>query len=150
MNENYKDEEYLKEEDFGGSQKEEKDSIFKKFLESSWWTISIMILVAIIAFSWGKYSNINSNREPIKVIYPNQTVATTTEISKTVNSASQAAAVVTSDSGKVVGSKNSTKYHYPWCPGAKQIAPQNLITFNSVEEARGKGYTPAANCKGLK
>ena len=51
---------------------------------------------------------------------------------------------------QVVASKNGTKYHYPWCAGAKQIAEKNKITFASTEEARAKGYTPAANCKGLK
>ncbi|MCK5059686.1 MAG: hypothetical protein KAR00_00890 [Candidatus Pacebacteria bacterium] len=51
--------------------------------------------------------------------------------------------------GEVVASKNSTKYHYPWCSGAKSISPKNLITFSSIEEARAAGYTPAANCKGL-
>ncbi|MEK7117491.1 MAG: hypothetical protein AAB861_01830 [Patescibacteria group bacterium] len=147
-------EEYLKEEDFKDNQKEKKSLIFTRFLESSWWTISVVILVAIIAFSWGKYSNINSDREPVKILYPSTSSgqapqATSSDISKTSPKTTQAAAVITS-SGTVVGSKNSTKYHYPWCAGAKQITPQNLITFNSTEEARGKGYTPAANCKGLK
>ena len=40
--------------------------------------------------------------------------------------------------------------YYPWCAGAKQISEKNKITFASTEEARAKGYTPAANCKGLK
>ena len=148
-------EEYLKEDDFGSGEKDEKkSSIFTRFLESSWWTVSVVILVAIIAFSWGKYSNIKSGREPVKVLYPSTSSgqapqATSSDISKTSPKTTQAAAVITS-SGTVVGSKNSTKYHYPWCAGAKQIAPQNLITFNSIEEARAKGYTPAANCKGLK
>lgn len=55
-----------------------------------------------------------------------------------------------SGSGTVVASKNGTKYHYPWCSGAKSIAEQNKIVFNSIEEARAAGYTPASNCKGLK
>jgi hypothetical protein len=50
----------------------------------------------------------------------------------------------------VVASKNGTKYHYPWCTGAKQISEKNLIKFSSIAEARAKGYTPASNCKGLK
>ena len=51
--------------------------------------------------------------------------------------------------GEVVDSKNSTKYHYPWCSGAKSISPKNLVIFSSIEEARSAGYKPAANCKGL-
>lgn len=50
----------------------------------------------------------------------------------------------------IVASKNGTKYHYPWCSGAKQISDKNKITFKSIEEARKAGYTPASNCKGLK
>ena len=53
-------------------------------------------------------------------------------------------------SGEVVASKNGTKYHFPWCGGAKQISDKNKITFKSAEEARKAGYTPASNCKGLK
>lgn len=49
----------------------------------------------------------------------------------------------------VVGSKNSTKYHFPWCSGAKRIKPENTISFSSFEEARAAGYTPASNCLGL-
>lgn len=49
----------------------------------------------------------------------------------------------------VVASKSGSKYHYPWCGGAKQIKEENKIFFNSPQEARNAGYTPAANCKDL-
>lgn len=49
----------------------------------------------------------------------------------------------------LVGSKNSDKYHYPWCSGAKRIKQENLVSFASFEEARAAGYTPAGNCDGL-
>ncbi len=52
--------------------------------------------------------------------------------------------------GGVVASKNGSKYHFPWCSGAQRIADENLLTFNSIKEAQTAGYTPAANCKGLK
>ncbi len=48
-----------------------------------------------------------------------------------------------------VGSKNSTKYHLPWCSGAARIAEENKVWFASKEEAEAAGYTPAANCKGI-
>ncbi|MDQ5950228.1 MAG: hypothetical protein QG585_170 [Patescibacteria group bacterium] len=54
------------------------------------------------------------------------------------------------EGGEVVVSKNGTKYHFPWCGGAKQISEKNKITFKSIEEAKKAGYTPASNCKGLK
>lgn len=52
--------------------------------------------------------------------------------------------------GQVVASKSGTKYHLPWCSGAKSIKEENKIYFDSIEAARAAGYTPAANCKGLK
>lgn len=48
-----------------------------------------------------------------------------------------------------VASKNGTSYHLPSCPGAKQIKPENKISFQSKEEAESRGYKPAANCPGL-
>lgn len=50
-------------------------------------------------------------------------------------------------SGKYVGSIKSDKYHYPHCRWAKKIAPENLIYFNSVQEAKAKGYVPCGTCK---
>lgn len=51
--------------------------------------------------------------------------------------------------GEVVASKSGTKYHLPWCSGAKTIKEENKIWFASFEEARAAGYTPAGNCKGI-
>ncbi|MDZ7726167.1 MAG: Ada metal-binding domain-containing protein [Candidatus Campbellbacteria bacterium] len=49
----------------------------------------------------------------------------------------------------LVGSKNSDKYHFPWCSGAKRINEENLISFSSYEEAKNAGYVAAQNCDGL-
>lgn len=54
-----------------------------------------------------------------------------------------------SEKGAYVASKSGTKYHLPWCPGAKQIKESNKIYFASKEDAEAKGYTPATNCKGI-
>ncbi len=54
-----------------------------------------------------------------------------------------------SGGGQYVASKSGTKYHLPWCPGAKQMKEENKIYFSSKEEAEAAGYTPAANCKGI-
>lgn len=51
--------------------------------------------------------------------------------------------------GGYVASKNGSKYHLPWCAGAKQMKEENKIWFVSKEEAEAAGYTPAANCKGI-
>jgi hypothetical protein len=52
--------------------------------------------------------------------------------------------------GTIVASKRGSKYHYPWCSGARSINEDNKVWFNSEEEARRAGYTPAGNCRGLK
>lgn len=51
--------------------------------------------------------------------------------------------------GKIVGSKNGSKYHYPWCQGAERIKEENKVWFATAAEAKRAGYTPAANCPGL-
>lgn len=51
--------------------------------------------------------------------------------------------------GMYVGSKNGTKFHLPWCSGAMRINEANKVWFQNKEEALAKGYTPAANCKGI-
>ena len=48
---------------------------------------------------------------------------------------------------RVVTSKNSDKYHYTWCAGAKRIKEENKVWFNSSQEAEGRGYTLAGNCE---
>jgi hypothetical protein len=48
-----------------------------------------------------------------------------------------------------VASKNGTKYHLPWCPGAQAIKEENKLWFDTKEEAEAAGYAPAANCKGI-
>jgi len=45
-----------------------------------------------------------------------------------------------------VGSKNSNKYHLPTCRWAKQIKPENLVCFKTLEEALAKNYQPDKNC----
>jgi hypothetical protein len=49
--------------------------------------------------------------------------------------------------GSVVASRNSDKYHLPWCGGARSIKEENKIWFSSESEAQSAGYTKAGNCK---
>lgn len=59
------------------------------------------------------------------------------------------APVATPEGAQYVASKNGTKYHALWCSGAKTISEANKIWFSTKEEAEARGYTPAANCKGI-
>lgn len=58
-------------------------------------------------------------------------------------------AVPTSLPGQFVGSKNGSKYHLPWCPGAQQMKEENKVWFTDKSAAEVAGYSPAGNCKGI-
>jgi hypothetical protein len=138
-------------------QEEEKTRNWKDklsgFLNSGYFIAVIIVLMTVIAFSLGRISGLQEKRPAVKVINnsPLNPISSTNTLQNTAaTSAASNIGTSASQSEQVVASKNGTKYHYPWCAGAKQISPQNLITFNSIEEARAKGYTPASNCKGLK
>lgn len=60
-----------------------------------------------------------------------------------------AAAPVANSTGKVVASKNGTKYYPPGCAAAGRISEANKVWFASVSAAQSAGYEPATNCKGL-
>ncbi|MCK9374841.1 MAG: hypothetical protein M0P73_01690 [Syntrophobacterales bacterium] len=47
-----------------------------------------------------------------------------------------------------VGSKTSNKYHYPACRWVKQIRPESLMKFKSVQDAREhRHYIPCPECR---
>jgi hypothetical protein len=43
-----------------------------------------------------------------------------------------------------VGSKNSDVYHYPSCHYVDRITPENLIYFDTPEDAIAAGYRPCS------
>jgi hypothetical protein len=45
-----------------------------------------------------------------------------------------------------IGSKNSDKYHTPDCHWSEKIKEENRVCFETIEEARGKGYQAAGCC----
>ncbi len=133
------------------------------FLESPYYVVILIILVACISFLLGRISKMGEAKEPVRIVsgnplnppYPKGETEKNTSTSNTKLDAIQTASVEASNTDtsaqvKVVGSKNGTKYHLESCPGAKQISEKNKIVFASIEEARSRGYTPASNCKGLK
>lgn len=46
-----------------------------------------------------------------------------------------------------VGSLESDKYHEPSCRWAKEIHNENLIHFDTEDEASSAGYLPCGSCK---
>ncbi len=94
----------------------------------------IVILIGLSAFGLGRLSALDESKESVSLRYNND-LATAQEIN--IN-------------GTVVVSKNGSKYHYPWCAGALKMNEQNKRWYDSIEDAKGAGYSPAKNCKGLK
>jgi len=94
--------------------------------------VVIVILVGLISFGLGRLSVLGEYMPPISLTNAPLLI--------------QEPLVV---GGMVVGSRQGSKYHFPWCAGASQIAERNKVWFDSEDEARQSGYTPAGNCKGL-
>lgn len=115
-------------------------------LQSKYFYLILVILLMTLTFLLGRISLIYDKRESVKVLDGTQSAKLETKDVQLENSKVLGAST---QSGQVVASKSGTKYHYPWCAGAKQISEKNKIFFNSISEARAKGYTPASNCKGL-
>ena len=132
-------------------------------LDNDTFMVIVILLVAFTSFGIGRLSTNTNEKTPI--LFSQKTPApsweqgvhdmeTTKQPSPAPQKLSASAHGSLPDSslqtGSIVVSKNGTKYHFPWCSGAKRIKEENKIWFNSEQEAREAGYTPAANCKGLK
>jgi hypothetical protein len=114
----------------------------------------IIALTVSLAYGIGKLRTLESGQRSVKILYPQTATASSTPNATTSSLPSSGqvrGASITNipTSTEVVASKSGTKYHFPWCSGAKRILPENKITFPSPKEARAAGYSPAANCKGL-
>lgn len=172
---NFQTEEYVEYDELAARERGGWQDKIGHYLDNKYFVPATLILVAIISFALGRVSGLEEGREPVRIINssqnnplnprPNATggqapyIKGETETSQSpgeVNGASvqtdsgQAQPSQNATAGTVVASKNGTKYHYPWCAGAKQISEKNKITFESIEAARAKGYSPASNCQGLK
>jgi len=100
--------------------------------------VLVVILTTFASFGLGRLSIIDESRIPVQI----DNSATVFDSIKTADGSIE---------GQLyVASKNGTKYHFPWCSGAKRIKESNKISFSSKEEALKAGYSPAGNCKGLK
>lgn len=121
-------------------------------------TILLVVCIALAGtggYGLGRLSCIESERKPVSIeqidIF-NRLGAAALPATRNTSPDDQGIPDVSSTtaSGQVVGSRNSDKYHYPWCSGAQRISEANKVYFNSIEEARAAGYVPAGNCPGLK
>lgn len=121
--------------------------------------VAIILLVGIGSFGLGRLSAIWPKKEPITFSKWNTPLEEGNRASTGQNEAQKAPSqspkaqtaslLEATKKGEYVASKNGTAYHFPWCPGAKQIKEENKIFFNTKEEAEKAGYKPAGNCSGL-
>ncbi|MEK7138872.1 MAG: hypothetical protein AAB799_01695 [Patescibacteria group bacterium] len=110
---------------------------------------SCIVLVAIISYNLGQINSLK--KTPISVIeQKDESLRTKADIFEATDNQQPTTNNTKSQSTKldtrVVVSKNSNRYHYSWCSGAKRIKPENQIWFNSAQEAESRGYTLAGNC----
>jgi hypothetical protein len=117
----------------------------------------VIVLVGFASFGLGRMSAQESSKPELK--YHPEGFITTNDgsfVNRERAGADEMIEVKTGEGGVglkqalYVGSKNSDKLHFPWCPGAQRIKEENKIWFSSLEKAEAAGYQPAGNCPGLK
>ena len=117
-----------------------------------------IVLIALISFGLGLLYNREISKEPVIIEESAENANHESRImnydsggNSSLNSTASATNTSTQTQTEVVvASRNGTKYHLTSCSGAKQIKPENKITFSSFKEAEAAGYEPASNCPGLK
>lgn len=98
--------------------------------------VLIICLSGLFGFGMGRLSKLNERKIPITIEQP--------EIIQNNNQTELSEA-----KEYFVASKNGKKYYFPWCAGVDRISKNNIVQFNTREEAEKAGYEKAANCPGL-
>jgi hypothetical protein len=117
-------------------------SNFKEFVKQNEADIILtigIVLVALISFGAGLLIDFSDGKESIVIQQP------TASVQQSLTGACEPASEKTTKQKKFVGSINSNKYHWPDCPWAKKISPENQIWFSSETEAQNAGYTRCGN-----
>ena len=129
-----------------GASIKEKSTKIKAFLgDEQLFTALLVVVVGLASFGLGRLSVLRETplegppevpvSQHVGVVVRQQTAPSGGEVTVTP--------------GAYVGSKNSNKYHLPWCPGAETISEANRVWFKTKAEAEAAGYIPAGNCKGI-
>jgi len=110
----------------------------------------IIVLVSSASFGLGRLSKIEELRVPIKIKEAQAILEQSATVALSLGTTTESnGETISAIGGQYVASKTGTKYHYPWCAGARAISEKNKIWFTTVEAAKAAGYQPAGNCKGL-
>ena len=120
-------------------------------LKEEWYLFAVIILIALLAFGIGRLSALYGQESDFKVMMPSQVDGEGRVLGASQGSvpADTLTTVNSASSGAYVASKTGSKYHLPWCAGARSIKEENKVYFATKEEAEARGYEPAANCKGI-
>ena len=121
-----------------------------EIIKKNWFLAFLIALIAFLSFYLGRISKLAE--EPIKIekanfqeIFGGQNANKLIDPNDPNQTENRAGEKI---DFRVVASKKSTsmKYHFLWCPGAKQIREENKVYFNSEREAVSAGYSLAGNC----
>ncbi len=113
------------------------------------------ILVASLSFGAGFFQGKRAPESPLIIEKASEKLkieSGTTQTSSSTKDATPTQNIAPTGNSTIpqncayVGSKNSTKYHLPTCRWAKQIKPENIVCFKTLEEALAKNYQPDKNC----
>ncbi|MCK5080775.1 MAG: hypothetical protein KAQ63_01305 [Candidatus Moranbacteria bacterium] len=116
----------------------------------------IIVLIAVISFRAGMIKEREQQSMELKVFLNNEqklnvedkkAIALGKAVQRKGLTETVESSIVSRENEKecqFVGSKNSDKYHTMSCQWASRIKPENIVCFESVEEAERRGYIPAS------
>ena len=119
-------------------------------VKSSQYHIFLALCIGLIAFISYNLGRIDAlEKFPLKLSEKGVPPAGEGSLGASIYNASEAKSDTpqTKLDTRVVASKNSDKYHYVWCSGAKRISEANKLWFASAQEAENKCYILAGNCE---
>ena len=108
--------------------------------------VILIVLVGLGSFGLGKISAKEKGGGDIQIIKSEENLIFKPQIGE---SESTKVSTQSPSQGMLVASKSGTKYYFPWCSGVARIKEENKVWFQSYEEARSRGLTPASGCQGL-
>ena len=121
-------------------------------LWKTWWFVELVLALAVTAGCAGA-ATVREARSPAQavVITTERNAPQATPVPETETPEPTAAPEPTSAPDTVeatcVASRKAKKYHRPSCQYAAKIKDENLVTFDSAEQALTAGYTPCGACK---
>ena len=121
----------------------------KRAFHADFFTAIVIILVAFAGFGLGRLSALEGKKTPV-LIERNLSLLPSSDEAVFNKNLTSGKTVQNLSSKAFVAAKSGTRYYFPWCGGVSRIKEENKIWFASEAEARKAGFTPAANCAGLK